>query len=141
MLTNIHPCSRTTHDTHKHRVTTQTYALSSAHTNKEQRNNSWRVESDYSGFFFFFSPAPLFICFSFSFFFSPGRIAEERPARRYCSSLLKRILRWNQIKMLFISHLRRCCRCCCWCCFGTGFTRRYAQQTNKQTHICLHTNR
>lgn len=129
------------HMTHTNRVTTQTYALSSAHTNKEQRNNSWRVESDYSGFFFFFSPAPLFICFSFSFFFSPGRIAEERPARRYCSSLLKRILRWNQIKMLFISHLRRCCRCCCWCCFGTGFTRRYAQQTNKQTHICLHTNR
>ena len=72
--------------------------------------------------------------FLFLFFFSPGRIAEERLARRYCSSLLKRILRWNQIKMLFISHLCRCCCCrCCRCCLGTGFTRRYAQ-TNKQTN-------
>lgn len=69
-------------------------------------------------------PSPLFICFYFILFFSPGSSQQKRLSQRYCSSLLKRILGRNQIKMLFISHLRR---------FGTGFHKDTHKQTQIQT--------
>lgn len=85
----------------------------------------------------YFLSSALFTCFYFIF---PGFISAKRPSQRYCSSLLKRILRRNQIKMLFISHLRR---------VGIGFPKdalahkhRYKTEINagEQQQIRCNTN-
>lgn len=83
------------------------------HTHKEQLNNGWKAENDYSVFYFL---SPLFMCFSFF-------CNQCEPQELTRTVILLCLILWqNQIKMLFISHPR---------CFVMGFHK----DTHMQTHV------
>lgn len=115
---NTQKCTQTLKPDNIATLTALSLPLSQTHTHTKSNFQTVGGRKTITQYFFF----SLHSSSTFILFF-PGFISAKRPSQRYCSSLLRRILSRNQIKMLFISHLR---------CFSIGFPKDTHTNTDKK---------